>query len=99
MLNEYIKSNDKTCWLLCSNDDIDFFFAAASVRGLLITLCGAALSVSMFAAIAQLLLEGSAGATAQKISTWCLRSTAIVIAIVVIGGFGIENIIKVFSRG
>ena len=75
------------------------FFAAASVRGLLITLCGAALSVSMFAVIAQLLLEGSAGATAQKISTWCLRSTAIVTAIVVIGGFGIENIIKVFSRG
>lgn len=75
------------------------FFAAASVRGLLITLCGAALSVSMFAAIAQLLLEGNVGATAHKISTWCLRSTAIVTAIVVIGGFGIENIIKVFSRG
>ena len=74
-------------------------FAAASVRGLLITLCGAALSVSMFAAIIQLLLDGSIGATAQKISAWCLRGTAITTAIVVIAGFGFGNIVNVFAGG
>lgn len=72
-------------------------FAASSVRGMMITLCGAALSVSMFASIAQLLLDGTAGAVAQKVSAWCMRSTAIVTAIVVISGFGVGNIAKMFA--
>ena len=71
-------------------------FSALPVRGALTTLCGAALSVSMFAAIMQLLLDGTVGATAQKVSAWCLRGTAITTAIVVIAGIGIGNIAKVF---
>ncbi len=74
-------------------------FAGSPIRGWLITLCGAALSVSMFAAIIQLLLDGSVVAAAQKVSAWCLRGTAIVTAIVVIGGIGVGNIAKVFIGG
>ena len=43
-------------------------FAASPTREMLTTLCGAALSVSMFAAIVQFLLDGSAGAVAQKVA-------------------------------
>ncbi len=75
------------------------FFTASPVRGMLVSLCGAALSVSMFATIIQLLLGGSTGYAAQKISAWCLRSTAIITAIVVIGGLGIGNIARVFAGG
>ena len=57
-----------------------------------------ALSVSMFASIIQLLLDGSVGAAAQKISAWCLRGTVIVTAIVVIAGIGVGNIAKVFAE-
>lgn len=74
-------------------------FAAPSVREILITFCGAALSVSMFAAIIQLLLDGSTGAIAQRISAWCFRGTVIITAIVVIAGIGIGNIAKVFVGG
>lgn len=73
-------------------------FASSPVRGALITLCGVALSVSMFASIIQLLLDGSVGAAAQKISAWCLRGTVIVTAIVVIAGIGVGNIAKVFAE-
>lgn len=71
-------------------------FAADAVKGSLSTLCGAALSVSMFAAIIQLLLDGNAGAIAQKVSSWCLRGTVILTGIVVIAGIGVGNIAKVF---
>ena len=74
-------------------------FASSPIRGLLITLCGAALSVSMFAAIIQLLFDGSIGAVAEKVSAWCLRSTAITTAIVVIAGIGLENIGRLFIGG
>ncbi len=73
------------------------FFAASPVKGALLTLCGAALSVSMFAAVIQLLLDGSVGAAAQKVSAWCLRGTVITTAIVVIAGIGIGNIARVFT--
>lgn len=72
-------------------------FAAASVKGVLGTLCGAALSVSMFAAIIQLISSGSVGEIAQKISTWCFRGAMITTVIVVIAGIGIENIAKIFA--
>ena len=72
-------------------------FAASPTREMLTTLCGAALSVSMFAAIVQFLLDGSAGAVAQKVSSWCFRITAITTGIVVIAGIGIDNIVKVFA--
>jgi len=71
-------------------------FVATPVRGVLTTFTGAVLSVSMFAAIIQLLLDGSAGTIAQKVSAWCLRITVITSAIVVITGIGIDNIVKVF---
>lgn len=74
-------------------------FAGSPIRGLLITLCGAALSVSMFAAIIQLLIDGSIGAAAQKVSAWCLRGTAITTAIVVIAGIGVGNIARLFTGG
>lgn len=74
-------------------------FASSPVSGALITLCGAALSISMFASIIQLLLDGSVGAAAQKVSAWCLRGTVIVTAIVVIAGIGVGNIAKVFAGG
>lgn len=72
-------------------------FAASPTRGMLTALCGAALSVSMFAAIVQLLLDGSVGAVAQKVSSWCFRITVITTGIVVIAGIGIDNIVKVFA--
>lgn len=75
------------------------FFAPTSVREALTLLCGAALSVSMFAAVFQLVVDGQAGVTAQRISAWCLRGTAIIAAIAVIAGIGINNIAKVFTAG
>ncbi len=72
-------------------------FAAASVKGMLGNLCGAALSISMFAAIIQLLFSGSVAEVAQKISTWCFRGTIITTVIVIITGIGIGNIVKIFS--
>ena len=74
-------------------------FVSSQIKGYLIILCGAALAVSMFAAIIQLLLDGSVGATAQKISAWCLRGTVIVTAIAVIAGIGFGNIAKLFAGG
>lgn len=74
-------------------------FAGASVRESLITLCGGALSVSMFAAVAQLLLNGRCGSMAQRVSAWCLRGTVITTAIVVITGLGLGNIAKLFTAG
>ena len=74
-------------------------FAAPPTKGALSALCGAALAVAMFAAVLQLLLDGSIGAAAQRISSWCWRGTVIVTAIVIISGIGIGNIIKVFSGG
>lgn len=71
-------------------------FAAPSMKGVLTTLCGAALSVSMFAAVIQLLLGGSVGTIAQKVSAWSFRGTVIITTIVVIAGIGIDNIAKVF---
>ena len=72
-------------------------FSRSAVRELLSTLCGAALSVSMFASVIQLLLGGSIGTTAQKISSWLLRGTVIITAIVVIAGLGFDNIARLFS--
>ncbi len=72
-------------------------FAGAYFREWLITLCGAALSVSMFSAIAELLLGDSIGEGAQRVSVWCLRGTAITTAIVIIARFGIDNILKLFA--
>ena len=74
-------------------------FAASSIRGPLMTLCGGALAVSMFAAVIQLLLDGSVGIAAQKVSAWCLCGTAITTAIVVIAGIGLGNIVRVFTGG
>ncbi len=73
-----------------------FSFAESVIRDMLITLCGAALSISMFAAVFQLLLGGSAGAIAQSISAWLLRGTAVIAAIVVITEIGIGKIIRLF---
>ena len=72
-------------------------FAGPTAKGLLLQLCGAALSVSMFASIIQLLTDGKVGITAEKVSAWCLRGTAIVSAIVVITGIGFGNIIRLFT--
>ena len=71
-------------------------FASSPIRGFLITLCGAALSVSMFASVIQLLISGRIGAAAEKVSAWCLRGTAITTAIVIIAGIGLENIRRLF---
>ena len=71
-------------------------FSRSAVRELLRTLCGAALSVSMFASVIQLLLGGSIGTTAEKISSWLLRGTVIITAIVVIAGLGVDNIARLF---
>lgn len=75
------------------------FFGAAPARGLLNTVCGAALSVSMFAAIIQLLIDGDIGLAAQKVSAWCLRGTAIITVIVIIAGIGIDKIAKLLIEG
>ena len=74
-------------------------FAGESVRELLITLCGAALSVSMFATIIHLLIGGSIGVAAQKVSAWCLRGTIITASIVIIANIGLLNITRVFTGG
>lgn len=74
-------------------------FAGSPIRELLITLCGAALSGSMFAAIIQLLIDGSIGVAAQKVSAWCLQGTAITTAIVVIASIGVGNIARLFTGG
>ena len=72
-------------------------FSRPAVRELLSTLCGAALSVSMFASVIQLLLGGSIGAAAQRTASWLLRGTVIITAIVVIAGLGFDNIARLFS--
>lgn len=75
------------------------FFGAVPVRGVLNTVCGAALSVSMFAAIIQLLIDGDIGLAAHRVSAWCLRGTVIITAIVIIAGIGIDKIAKLFITG
>ena len=74
-------------------------FAPDTVKTILLTICGAALSVSMFAAVIQLILGegGGVGAVVYKISTWCLRGTIIITAISVIAGIGLGNIAKIFG--
>ena len=72
-------------------------FSRPAVRELLSTLCGAALSVSMFASVIQLLLGGSIGAAAQRTASWLLRGTVIITAIVVIAGLGFDNIARLFT--
>lgn len=72
-------------------------FSRPAVRELLCTLCGAALSVSMFASVIELLLGGSIGTAARKISSWLLRGTVITTAIVVISGLGFDNIARLFT--
>lgn len=72
-------------------------FALTGMKDFLFKVCGAALSVSMFAAIFQLIIGGSLGSGAQKISTWCLRGTAIITAIAVIAGYGVRNILSLLN--
>lgn len=74
-------------------------FSRSAVKELLSALCGAALSVSMFASVIQLLLGGSIGATAQKAASWLLRGTVVITAIVVIAGLGFDNIARLFIGG
>ena len=75
------------------------WFVTGTIQGILITICGAAVFISMFAAIVQLIFDGDIGAGAQRISIWCLRGTAIVTGIAVIGAIGINNIAKLFTCG
>lgn len=72
-------------------------FAGSPIRDILMTLCGAALSVSMFAAIVQLFFGGNIGAMAHNITTWCLHGTIITTVIVIIAKIGFGNIVKVFT--
>ena len=73
------------------------FLAPAAVSDLLTSLCGATLSVSMFAAIFQMIVGGDMGKTAGKISEWCLNGTAAVTVIAVIAGIGLDNIAGLFK--
>jgi len=74
------------------------WFVTPSLQNLLITLCGAAIFVSMFATILQLFFDGCIGSGAQMVSAWCLRGTAILTGIAVIATIGVGNIIKLFSN-
>ncbi len=75
------------------------WFVTSSMQNFLLTLCGAAIFVSMFATIVQLFFDGSIGCGAQKVSAWCLRGTAIITGIAVISTIGINNIVKLFVGG
>lgn len=74
-------------------------FTSGIAHELLMTVCGAAVFISMFAAVIQLFFDGSVGAGAQKVSEWCLRGTAVTTGIAVISSIGISNIAKLFGSG
>ena len=71
-------------------------FAGHDVQQHLLVLCKAALAISMFAAVFQLLLQGEAGAVAQNVSSWCLRGTTAIAIIVVVSGIGVQSISSLF---
>lgn len=74
-------------------------FAGPYTRNLLLIVCSAALSVSMFATVIGLLLDGEVGLAAQRISAWCLRGSAIATAIAIIACIGLGNILRLFAGG
>ena len=69
-------------------------FTGTSTQIILTKLCGAAISISMFSAVIELLLGGMAGAIAHRISEWCMRGAIIAVLTAIVSEIGMMNIIN-----
>lgn len=67
-------------------------FTGTTAQMILTKLCEAALSIAMFSAVMELLLDERTGAIAHRISDWCMKCCIAAVFIAVVSEIGIMNI-------
>ena len=71
-------------------------FVESSWQSALITIAGAAVSVSFFAMLLDLFVGDIGGGIFQKIENWCLRGMFIVVALAAAVSVGLDKIMALF---